>query len=62
MGVTRTYVRGLVAIVRQLCIYVTRYDATIRKYIPVEAIPAYETLKDACEGFLEAIGDLPVNP
>lgn len=62
MGAVRTYVRGLVTIVHTLCVYIVRYDNTIRKYLPPEALAAYNTLRDACEGFLEAVGELPVNP
>jgi hypothetical protein len=52
----RTYIVTLVFIVRKLCIYNSRYGNTIRDRLPVDALPAYDALTDACDMFLAIVG------
>lgn len=58
----KTFVPQLIRIVRTVCIYTTRYEAQIRRNIPVQAVPAFNAMTVACDAFLTVMGDLPVNP
>lgn len=59
----RTYLPTLVAIVRQLCIYIARNDATIRANLNGDALSAYNALSTACDAFNALSGVIdPINP
>lgn len=58
----RTYLPGLFAIVKALCLYINRWDATIRANLDENILPLYDALSAACDAFLEAFGLLPKNP
>lgn len=53
MGV-RTYIPGIIAIVKAACRFMDRYDAQLRANLPSEQLSVYEALHDACDAF-EAI-------
>lgn len=53
MGV-RTYIPGIIALVKLACRFMDRYDAKIRLNLPEEHLAVYEALHDACDAF-EAI-------
>lgn len=50
----RTYIPGIIALVRLACRYMDRYDAKIRENIPPEHLAVYSALHTACDAF-EAI-------
>lgn len=50
----KTYIPMLIALVRGLCIYMTRWDSRIRRNLAGEALTTYGTLSDACRAFLAA--------
>lgn len=47
----RTYIPQLVAIVRVVCLYTSRYDAKIRANLPEGTETAYNALRTACDAF-----------
>ena len=57
----RTYLPTLVAIVRELCVFITRYQETIRRNLGGEALTAFEAMHLACSAFLAAY-DTPTPP
>lgn len=59
---TRTYLPSLIALVRTLCVYTTRYDSTIREFVPTNALTAYAAMKSACDLFLELVPPAPELP
>ena len=59
---TRTYVRTLVYLVRKMCLYITRYRSKLDVNLDGVGDAALAVLEEACHGFLEAVGDLPINP
>lgn len=58
----KTYVPTLRAIVRTLCVYATRYQDTIRANLAGAALLAFDALVIACNEFMAAIGEPPINP
>lgn len=50
----RTYIPGIILIVRGACRFMQRYDTQLRANLPAEYLSVYETLHDACDAF-EAI-------
>lgn len=53
-----TYLPSLIRFLRQICVYIVRYDKTIRENLPPTAIEPYNALKESCDALLEQI-DLP---
>lgn len=51
----RTYLPTLLAIVRQLCVYMSRYDRQIRDALDAEWIPAFNALQLACSAFVALV-------
>lgn len=58
----RTYIPGLFAVVKAVCLYINRWDSKIRANLDENIEPLYDALKSACDAFLEAFGILPKNP
>jgi hypothetical protein len=58
----KTYLPTLRALVTALCVYMTRYQDTIRANLAGAALLAFEGLIIACNEFLGAIGEKPINP
>jgi hypothetical protein len=54
MGIL-TYIPTLLWLVRRLCIYMTRNDATLRKNMTAEQIPVYNALHSACQALLTVL-------
>jgi hypothetical protein len=54
MAGIRTYIPGIIALVKLACRFMDRYDAQLRENIPEAQLPIYEALHDACDAF-EAI-------
>lgn len=50
----RTYIPGLILLVKHACRFMDRYDAKIRAGLPSEQIVLYDSVKTACDAF-EAI-------
>lgn len=50
----RTYIPGIILLVKGACRFMDRYDAQLRENIPAPQLPIYEALHDACDAF-EAI-------
>lgn len=48
---SRTYLPTLFAIVHQLCVFIARYDSTIRANLSGDALTAYNALHVACDTF-----------
>lgn len=57
----RTYIPGLILIVKGACRFMDRYDAQIRANLDPTYLGAYEALHDACDAF-EAIIPLITPP
>jgi hypothetical protein len=53
MGI-RTYIPGIILIVKGACRFMDRYDNQIRANLPPEYLSVYEALHEACDAF-EAI-------
>lgn len=47
----RTYIPGIIAIVKLACRFMDRYDAQLRANIPSGQLSVYVTLHDACDAF-----------
>lgn len=54
---TKTYLPTLLAILNKFCIYCARWNATIRRNLPEEALPAYDALLLACDVFLAIMSE-----
>lgn len=50
MGV-RTYIPGIIAIVKTACRFMDRYDAQLRANLPSEYLTTYNALHTACDAF-----------
>jgi hypothetical protein len=50
----KTYIPGIIALVKLACRYMDRYDAKIRANLPAEQLGVYTALHTACDAF-EAI-------
>lgn len=48
----KTFIPTLIFIVMRICRYTTRYDVQLRKNLPEAALPAYDALRTACDGFI----------
>lgn len=53
----RTYLSGLVAIVYQLCKYITRYQSLITSQLAGESLAVFTALAVACNAFMQS--DIP---
>lgn len=58
----KTYIPTLRAIVQRLCIYIARYQDTIRANLAGAALAAFDALALACDAFLASLGEPPINP
>lgn len=59
---SRTYIPTLVRLASALCIYITRYNSTLRDNMPSqEAVDALDALNLACEALL-ALVEIEVKP
>lgn len=54
----RTYLPTFLRMLLELCDYMNRWDETIRKFLPPEALTAYNTFKDACDALREVFPDV----
>jgi hypothetical protein len=54
MASIRTYIPGIIALVRLACRYMDRYGAKLRENLPEEQRGVYDALHTACDAF-EAI-------
>lgn len=55
---SRTYLPKLFFIVLAVCRYIGRWDTQIRRFLPNNALPAYEALNLACAAFVEVLAPL----
>lgn len=57
----RTFVPTLIRMVKQLCVYMTRYGNIIRENLPPAAQEPFSELQAACSALLENV-TIDVNP
>ena len=58
----KTYIPTLVRILQRFCVYAQRYRDTILANLSGDAKTAFQALMVACDVFLDAVGELPINP
>lgn len=58
----KTFIPTLIVLVRKICLYNARYGTIILAALPPQARTAYNALSLACVAFIEAFGEVELNP